>query len=110
MHQEILNLSTIIDDTSCLLHDSFYLEDQLTDVYFYPDKIKLLQKDKKRIIPVRFGVSFKVIRGEDDRADGLKLYYGDEKFQLRRFFWPRALEWEIILLKFLIKKDFNSYF
>lgn len=83
------------------------LEGQLTDLYLYPTELKIIQRDKNRTIPLQFALNFSVIEGEHGHAFGLEFFFGEAKIRLERDFWPRGKEWEILLLRYITRKDFH---
>ena len=51
------------NDQEHLISDSFLLEGQLTDLYFYQHELKIVQKDKNRTMPFQFGLHFAILEG-----------------------------------------------
>ncbi len=48
-------------DTEYLIADSFLIDGHLTDLYLFTNELKLIQKNKVRVIPIHFGLSFIVL-------------------------------------------------
>lgn len=85
-------------------------EGHLTDLYLYPNELKLIQKDKNRNIPFQFGLNFSILEGSQGEAIGLEFCFGDAKIKLEREFWPRSKEWETLLLNYVTRKEFHEFF
>lgn len=66
-----------------------------------------MQKDKNRVIPFQFGLLFTIISNEFGLPTALELSWGEEKIVLERDFWPRAKEWEALLMNYITRKDFH---
>ena len=68
------------------------MEGQLTDLYLFPNELKLLQKNKEQTIAIDFNLSFAITQQPKAQVI-LELNTPDQRIQLVRDFWPRANEW-----------------
>jgi hypothetical protein len=109
MDSEKTNPLQATSDVEPLISGSFLVDGHLTDLYLYPHELKLMQKNKTCTIPIEFDLTFAIVAG-DQGPIGLELRSQNEKIQLLRDFWPRAEEWEKLLLKHITRKDFHEFF
>jgi hypothetical protein len=52
-------------DVEHLMADSFLLDGHLTDLYLYPTELKLLQRNKVRVIPIDATLTFSILSGKE---------------------------------------------
>lgn len=96
-------------DVEHLINESFMLDNQFTDLYLYPTELKILQKHKIITIPIDPSLTFAIITGKEGPV-GIELRNEKEHVELLRDFWPRAQEWEDMLLTRVTRRDFHDFF
>jgi hypothetical protein len=68
-----------------------------------------MQRNMVHCIPYNLDLTFAIINSKDGPI-GISLRNQNEKLDLLRDFWPRAGEWENILLNYITRRDFHEFF